>query len=79
MVFDSIMFGILQTWMVKAGLGVVGGADSVDWQDEPQEVSGEEEVAAVRTGNQVDREHYKDLDTPSESTENVQNMVPWLR
>ena len=58
MVFYSIMSDILQTWMVKAGLGVVGGADSVDWQDEPQEVSGEEEVAAVRTGNQVDKEHY---------------------
>lgn len=58
MVFYSIMIGILQTWMVKAGLGVVGGADAVDWQDEPQEVSGEEEVAAVRTGNQVDKEHY---------------------
>ena len=46
---------ILQTWMAAAGLGLVGGAaDSVDWQDEPQEVPGEEEVAAVRTGNQVD-------------------------
>ena len=41
--------------MAAAGLGLVGGAaDSVDWQDEPQEVPGEEEVAAVRTGNQVD-------------------------
>ena len=43
--------------MAAAGLGVVwgsAGADSVDWQDEPQEVPGEEEVAALRTGNQVD-------------------------
>ena len=40
--------------MAAAGLGLVGGAaDSVDWQDKPQEVPGEAEVATLRTGNQV--------------------------
>ena len=41
--------------MVEARFGVDVGADEVDWQDESEEVPGEAEVAAMRTGDQVYR------------------------